>query len=313
MENKTRKTQLKRFQISRKNADSKLFRLKNVVGSCLGFKIKGGIRSKELCVTVFVSRKVQSKGLTPKNRIPKTVRRHGLDLPTDVIALGNIRQELGFSILDGTQVGTVGCFARVDGQYFALTCAHCITGRDGDFNTPDLITIDFPSPGMPLSLGMSAGGLQFQGIGIFPDYGDFDGGIVSVCSPAMTAYVRSRPPLEPFRPSLAQFSEDGLRQLLEYSPVQGWGAGTDNVLRGQVHGVFATIAGYRYDLVIGSIQGSGLTSKGDSGMVWLNSSGEALGIHMAGDGAGPGGTSQFGFAQFAFRLSDRFRARLLTA
>jgi hypothetical protein len=258
-------------------------------------------------------KKVPTGRLKLEHRIPAKVRRHGLDLPTDVIELPRLRLEMGFSILDGAQQGTLGCFASRANTLYGLTCAHCVAGPDQDLTTSNNITVEFPRPGDFLSLGPSADAGMFPGSGLFPDYGNFDAALVEITAPVVKTFISNQSKLPVFRPPPQALAGTDLLNILQYIPVEGWGAGTKNVIRGRIGGVFVDVPPDRFDLMIEQTVGAQLTREGDSGMIWIGPSGQAFGIHMVGDGMGSNNSSLRSFAAFAFRAVDRFGINLLAA
>lgn len=303
----------RRLQAARKAADQKLYHLPNVVGSCFGVKRTGGVRTGEFCYTVLVTQKPAEHVLAASERIPPTVTRLGTKIPTDVRVIGPLRRELGFAIDDGTQTGTVGAFARRDdGKYYALTCAHCIAGADSNIHTPANILIEYPNRfGLLLPLGVSSQAEIYSGTGMQPDFGEFDAAIADVTAPNIVKYVETRAALPVFQPD-PTLGPAELAELLAFTPVQGWGAAANTILRGQIEGVMVSIQGQYFDLMITEPSGGGLTTTGDSGLLWTGPFGQAYGIHIAGDGP-PGSSSPHAFACFAHRVVSRFGLSLLSA
>ncbi len=301
----------RRLQAARKAADQRLERLPNVVGSCFSLKRTKGVATDQLSYTLLVSHKPDARDLADDDLIPPTVTRLGVQMPTDVHIIGPLRREAGFAIDDGTQVGTVGAFARgAGGLYYALTCAHCIGGPDGNIHTPDPIRIEYPQRFGPiLPLGISADAEMTPGTGLQPDFGEFDAAIAHVTAPTLLQHVQGRPALPVFQPDPA-LGPDGLSDLL-YRPVQGWGAAANGILHGQIQGVMVHVQGQYFDLMIGDPAGQGLTTVGDSGLLWIGPFGQAYGLHMAGDGV-PGSPSPHAFACFAHRPVTRFALTLLS-
>jgi hypothetical protein len=281
------------------------------VGSCFALKRVGGQRTPMLAFTVFVREKVSSASLGAHQRIPNTVRRHGVDLPTDVVVVKDLRNEFGFAIDDGVQLGTTGAFAAKSNSLYAVTCAHCITGPDGNYNTPDPVRIEFPSRGFIVPLGTSADAVVNQGSGLYPDFGEMDIGLVQVADPPVIAYIGTRPTLPSFQPP-PNLGLEEIRGILLNTPVQGWGARTNNIIRGQVEGVFVNYPPRFFDLMISDPAGQGLTMPGDSGLMWIGPMGQAYGIHMVGEDDGTGNPSQNTFACFAFRAASHFSLSLLS-
>ncbi len=297
----------RRLQAARRTADHKLYGLPNVVGSCFGVKHAGGVRTDQFCYTVLVTQKPAAHLLADSEIIPPTVTRLGRQMPTDVRVIGPLRREAGFAIDDGTQTGTVGAFARRDdGKYYALTCAHCIAGADAD------ILIEYPNRfGLLLPLGVSSQAEIYSGTGMEPDFGEFDAAIAEVTAPNILQYVETRAALPVFQPD-PTLGPAELAALLAFTPVQGWGAAANTILRGQIEGVMVSIQGQYFDLMITDPSGGGLTTRGDSGLLWTGPFGQAYGLHLAGDGP-PGSSSPHAFACFAHRAVSRFGLSLLSA
>jgi len=289
----------RRMQSARKAADARLRALPNVVGTCFGFKSTGGKRSEQLCVTVFVRRKVKPGRLKPEHHVPEEVRRHGMDLPTDVVAIGRIRNQGGFAIHAAGQKGTIGAWGLNDASAFGITCAHCLAPAGG------IVTGEFPVPGSYLALGPSDASTNLPGTGLYPSYGDIDAGLIRLTTSSVQDYASSRPPQPVYRP-LGSVDANHLKVLLRQLPVQGWGAGSGRLLRGVVTGVLVDLSPLHFDLMIEDPDGGGLTVLGDSGLVWATLIGQALALHQAGDEENDGSPSKHAFGCFAFRIADAF-------
>jgi hypothetical protein len=270
-------------------------------------KHTGGVRTDEFCYTVLVSQKPAAHLLADADLIPPSVTRLGREMPTDVRVIGPLRREAGFAIDDGTQTGTVGAFARRDdGKYYALTCAHCVTGA-----APGIL-IEYPNRFGPLlPLGVSAQAEISSGTGMQPDFGEFDAATVEVTAPNIRQYVATRAALPVFHPD-PSLGPAALAEFLAFTPVQGWGAAANTILRGQIEGVMVIVQGQFFDLMITDPSGGGLTTQGDSGLLWTGPFGQAYGLHLAGDGP-PGSSSPHAFACFAHRAVSRFGLSLLSA
>jgi len=103
----------------RKANESKLLRLKNVVGVGIGNKVTKGVDTKRQCIKVYVEKKVEAYNLSQKEIIPRT-----LDvIETDVIEIGKV-EALSFKekmrpAKGGVSIGhykvsagTLGCLVR---------------------------------------------------------------------------------------------------------------------------------------------------------------------------------------------------------
>lgn len=124
---------------------SDLLRKRNVVGVGLGYKIRGGETTDELSVIVSVTRKVPSKALSERDRVPRTVA----DVRTDVLATGLLRpfppsdSQLGPRdrwrpvVPPGVSIGhhrvtagTFGCLVARDNELFILCNNHVLANTN---------------------------------------------------------------------------------------------------------------------------------------------------------------------------------------
>jgi hypothetical protein len=294
---------LRRLQSARKAADARLHSLPNVVGTCFGFKMTAGTRSQQLCLTVFVRRKVKPHRLKAEQHVPDTVRRHGVDLPTDVVQVGRIENQGGFTIhVAGASVGekgTLGAWGLNSDGVFGVTCAHCLASPG------DIVTAEFPTPGEYIALGPAGVSANNPGTGLYPSYGAFDAGLIRVTTAGVRDYAVGRPAQTVYRPP-GTTDPQHLGELLRFVPVSGWGAGSGRLLDGVVTGVLVDIPPWRFDVMIEDPQGASLSVAGDSGLLWTTPIGQAFALHQAGDSEAGGGPSRHAFASFAFRVVDDF-------
>ncbi len=116
-------------------ARASLLSYPNVVGVSLGHRRKDGAFGPELCLTVFVERKLTPEELkrSGQRRLPRSVRAGNRRLPVDVVQLGPLRFHAnasdGVGPMDRALTGTIGAFARARGTNLpvAITAMH-ITG-----------------------------------------------------------------------------------------------------------------------------------------------------------------------------------------
>lgn len=303
------------FHAARKRADNGLAKTRRtVVGTAIGMKVTGGVVDpSQVCLTVFVTTKKPKSRLRRDEMIPASVTRFSTEIPTDVIEIRQPpRLEFGFAINDSTQLGTSGCFARNADGVYAVSCAHCVSGPDRDPTSSDPIFIEFPMREMYLYAGNSVPTVPISGGGTFPAFGDSDVGLIAISPEAkeLQQYAMGRDPL-----SLVEW--DGnltmaqVSNMLRYTPVQGWGAGSDNIVRGRVARIFVQLYSRYYDLMIESYSNSGLTRPGDSGLMWLNAANMAVGMHMAGADFTVEGSSRYSLSMFASRIPGQLQAQLL--
>lgn len=121
---------------------------KNSVGVGMGYRIKGGKPTKELCLQVYVVKKVDDESrLKAEELVPETViTKRGEAVPTDVIEVGVIRPEAlvtrkpiqpGYSIGHvNVSAGTFGALVTKGKAYAALSNSHVLAasgkGKKGD-------------------------------------------------------------------------------------------------------------------------------------------------------------------------------------
>jgi hypothetical protein len=293
----------RRFDGARKAADARLInRISGVVGTCIGLRETDGQRLNEPCLTVFVRKKRPKAKLSTTSVIAPKVVRHGREWQTDVVEIRGIEKQGCFGIQDGAHAGTLGCFGRNSAGWFGVTCAHCIGGPDNDPSTPNDIVVEYPQVGNFTLLGTSAGAVDIPGTGIYPDYGAIDSGSVALRDASIQNYATAQPILSELRFD-ATLPSDEIANNLSFTPVSGTGAksGYHDAI---VAGVFCHVFGEFFDLMITTATNGPLTERGDSGLVWLDPFGRAVGFHMQGDTTPGGGPSTRAFAVFAFRVAD---------
>jgi hypothetical protein len=163
-------------QVKRQN-ESRLMRMRNVVAVGVGFKIVGGVPTNEVCVVVSVVQKLPLIQLPETARVPSALG----GVQTDVIETGQI-----FALQDPTQkmrparpgvsighyqitAGTFGCLVQRNGQVFILSNNH-ILANSNNAQLGDAILQPGPHDGgtladqigtleqfIPVSFGISAG------------------------------------------------------------------------------------------------------------------------------------------------------------
>ncbi|MCD3282433.1 trypsin-like peptidase domain-containing protein [Clostridium botulinum C/D] len=111
----------------------------NVVGICLSYKVKGGFRTNQLCIQVFVSRKLFSNELNSQDLIPNLYK----GIPTDVVQTGilnscSLTQKVrpaigGYIIANEHEVfagGTLGCLVSNKNDYYILSNNHVLANNN---------------------------------------------------------------------------------------------------------------------------------------------------------------------------------------
>ena len=163
-------------QAKRQN-ESRLMRMNNVVAVGIGYKTTGGVQTGEVSVVVSVVRKLPLVQLPEKSRVPQAIT----GVPTDVVETGLI-----FAQQDPTEkmrparpgisighhqitAGTFGCLVQRDGQRYILSNNH-VLANSNDAQTGDAILQPGPHDGgsladqigtleqfIPISFGVSLG------------------------------------------------------------------------------------------------------------------------------------------------------------
>ncbi|MGL5243748.1 MAG: hypothetical protein ACRC7R_01045, partial [Sarcina sp.] len=111
---------------------------KGIVGLGVGNKISNGLNTGEVCLTVFVEKKLSLDELNKENVIPKTY----LGMKTDIIQIGRV-ETLGYAskvrpIMYGSSIspateklaGTAGCLVYDKKGHYILTNNHVIAGNN---------------------------------------------------------------------------------------------------------------------------------------------------------------------------------------
>jgi len=124
-------------QVKRQN-ESRLMRMRNVVAVGVGFKTVGGVRTDEVCVVVSVVNKLPLVQLPESARVPGVLG----GVQTDVVETGLI-----FALQDPTEkmrparpgvslghyqitAGTFGCLVQRNGQVFILSNNHILANSN---------------------------------------------------------------------------------------------------------------------------------------------------------------------------------------
>lgn len=110
---------------------------RHVVGIGLGYKVKNGFYTNQLCIQVFVSRKIPSFNLLSNNLVPSIYD----GIPTDVVETGyfhvtSLRNRIrpvpgGYSISSlNAKDGTAGCLVTNGVQNFVLSTNHLLADEN---------------------------------------------------------------------------------------------------------------------------------------------------------------------------------------
>jgi len=141
-----------------RNHGGELKSREGVLGLSVGYREKGGVRTDERAVVVYVEEKKPRDSLSAAALIPERLQEGRQEIATDVVEIGRfVRQQLEGGCSVGPQgqklQGTLGVFAKRKGAagMVGLTAMH-VTGRKGSFPPGDALTLCAPSGGAVLGL-----------------------------------------------------------------------------------------------------------------------------------------------------------------
>lgn len=260
----------------------------NVIGTALGLKRTDGEIRDQSSLIVIVDKKCPRSSLSDSENIPVRVRSGDQFVPTDVIELPYLRLEYGpapFATSDDRKKGTVGAFARDEGDYYALTCAHCIRGADGDPYTPSAVKFWSRTRRRYESVGLSTRAQAWPGSGRPGSFGFSDAALIRLEKREALQWAARRQPLSIWR---------SLRAGIQ---VQGETYGGTKT--GKILGLDVIVKRRRADMMIAMAKDG--TKPGDSGMMWRTANGVAVGLHAMGNGRGRN-PSTISLAMAAYRL-----------
>ncbi|MEO6280429.1 hypothetical protein [Roseateles sp.] len=285
--------EVSRIRRSRSSVEALLTEKPHVIGSMIGLKSCNGQLTDQVSLVVFVSQKLPEAALPAEQVIPKRVEIDGVTVQLDVLPYGGMTfQATGpfpagsLTTYDGTEYGTMTAFARTQFDVYGLTCAHAIEGLDRNAYSPSDVAIWSPPLKRAILVGRSAIALAGGGAGVPGAFGFSDAALFTLAE----ASLRKR--------ALAG------GQIPVAAPKFGesvYGTATSGAKVGQVVGIEQRVGPELADLVV-QVAHPG-TFRGDSGMLWRNAQGQAIGIHAKGDGNGPGVGSGLTAAMSAYRAA----------
>ncbi len=251
----------------------------DVVGSMVGLKLRAGRATQQLGVTYFVRNKLPKSEIAPRRRVPTRLRVGSAFVATDVVEWPLMAEQAlptATILFDGRLQGTLSCFGVSEAGTFGVTCAHCLTGVDGNPATPTAVAAYVNPPGQFVPVGQSVYLAYAPGTGGPSNFGYLDCGLFDLRDQVLAARAASGVKLELVTDTLNLIGHHlvGVSALnAPHSSGQRRNA--------QVIGVDANALGERCDLVL-SVEPPG-TFRGDSGMLWLTEHGQAAAIHARGE------------------------------
>lgn len=291
----TRLTTLRRARSKQAND---LYGLPNVLGTGLGLKRRSGERVSNSAVIIYVRNKVPPDALDPSERLPSEIRFGDDTIPTDVVEIAGMRREFAnppYFISDRMKKGTMTAFASADGRLHAVSCAHCLRGRDGNPHTTE--PIDFWDAGSNRYIqgGENGFAVDAPGLGIPGNFGFSDAGLVALEHPQLVRRARAAPQMRP------------VTRIVRGLAVASQGPNAD--ISGTIDAVEAVIDRTRIDLVV--FMPNGGTVPGNSGMLWRTNNGDAVGIHAIGAFTDNAAESRYSLCMSAARLISTLQIELL--
>ncbi|WP_173196192.1 hypothetical protein [Geobacter sp. SVR] len=251
----------------------------DVLGSMVALKLTAGKITGRLGVTYFVREKIPKAKLIPRQRVPTKVQVGDVVVSTDVMTWPRMEEQslqVGTILFDGRLQGTLTCFGVSQAGSFGVSCAHCLTGVDGNPATSTTVAAYASPPGQFLPIGQSVYLAYSPGIGVLDNFGYLDCGLFDLRDQVLSGRAATS--------QLIDLVEDihvlvghrlkGISAL--NAPNANW-----QVREAQVLGVEAEALGERCDVVL-SVLPPG-TFRGDSGMLWLTQEGQAAAIHARGE------------------------------
>lgn len=285
--------EVSRIRGIRSSIEALLRKKNNFVGSMIGLKSRESQLTDQVSLVVFVSRKLPEDELPPKHRIPDRIKIKGVAVQLDVLPYAGMTFQArgpfpngSLTTFDGTEYGTMTAFARTKFEVYGLTCAHAIEGQDNNAYSPSPVAIWSPSLKKAIPVGHSAIALAGGGAGVPGAFGFSDAALFTLADSGLRKRALAGTQIPVATPKFGE-------------PV--FGMATSGAKVGRVVGVEQHVGLELADLVV-KVEHPG-TFRGDSGMLWRNARGQAIGIHAKGDGNGPGAGSGLTAAMSASRAA----------
>lgn len=279
----------------------------DVIGSMVGLKYQAGMLTSRLGITYFVREKIPITELSARQRVPIKLRVGGNVVTTDVVAWPRMAEQAmpqGTILFDGQLQGTLSCFGFSEAGVFGISCAHCLTGVDGNPATPTTVEAYANPPGQFLPVGQSLYLAYSPGAGVDGNFGYLDCGLFDLRDRILATRAKF---------GQALMVVDDIHSLVG-SRLQGVSAlnapGSSGRQReAQVVGVEAVALGERCDVVL-NVDPPG-TFRGDSGILWLTAEGRAAAVHCRGEVMAGLQGSRLTTAMSAMRISGALGVRLV--
>lgn len=291
-------TRLATLRSARSAHSDRLLAFPNVVGTGLGVKRRGARCVASSALVVYVRQKLPADYLSAVERLPAEIKFSNQAIPVDVVEVAGMRREFAgppYFMTDRVKKGTISAFAAADGLLHAVTCAHCLRGRDGNPHTSEPIDFWEATVGRYIPGGENGFAVDAPGLGLPGNFGFSDAGLITLEHPELRRRARSAPALR-FASRLRRGMMVGAQ-----SP--------STTIVGSVDAVEAVIDRVRIDVVIympdvGSVPGN-------SGMLWRARDGSAVGVHAIGVYTDNSTESRYSLCMSASRVAATLQVQLL--
>ncbi len=284
----------------RAEADDRVGSRADIIGSMVGIKVRGGALTPSIGLTYFVRRKVPADDLPPRSRVPKRLSFRDGHVLTDVLEWPVMaEQDLSSAEItyDGRLQGTLTCFGKSSNGIFGVSCAHCLTGIDGNPATATPVDMYSKSERRYLRAGSSVFAVFSPGPGMPNNYGYADCGLFDLNEATLRARGAASAAI-----ALVRDEKSLVGRVLVGRSALSVSGFPEPMRKATVIGVNANALDERCDLVL-ECDPPG-TFRGDSGMLWLTEDGRAAAIHARGEVAAPVRGSRLVTAMSARRAAN---------
>lgn len=277
--------------LARKDFHRYLAEFPNVKGTAIGYRRKSNVITNQPGITVYVKRKIPLANLEAASLIPRSLGYHGKTISIDVYPVGDLERQVGqppwYCRDEGKSQGTVSTLCKsVDGSVFGLTCSHCIGGLDGDPSTADEVSLWDSGTESYYPVGASNLYSYTSGLGLPTNFGFSDWALFSI-ERDIRLVTRAN------SAKIMLFGNDAIGTKVTAITAHG-------VLEGVVEHRFIQLHKLFADLLVRIDRGAAF--RGDSGAMWRDDKGRAVGIHAIGTRSPTG--SQLSLGMSALRVNS---------
>lgn len=301
------KARVKAVAALRAQLDDRVGSRSDILGSMLAVKLQGGRPTDQIGITYFVREKVAKSELSPRKRVPASMRVGDEVVKTDVIAWPRMAEQATqiapTIVSDGRTQGTLSCFALTGSTLFGITCAHCLEGVDQNPATPTVVEY-FGVDKRWYPTGQSVYLAYAPGSAVPGNFGYLDCGLFELRDPTLAARARAAKPLRVVT-DLHSLVNQG---VFGFSPLEPLSSPAP-LRKALVIGVEAVAMGERCDVVL-NVDPPG-TFRGDSGILWITQDGRAAAIHARGEVMAGIHGSRLTSAMSANRIGNSLGVQLL--